>query len=149
MKKFDLVTIACVLFITVLFYMLYLANINVSDDALVRISYDNIPVYEEKFDELSDITVALSTEDRLLTVVVRNNTSGETKEFTRAISSAKNTENTIRITKDSVSMIHANCRTKQCMTMIITKSFPTPIICTNGVVVEFVYDDIYDYIHRP
>jgi len=53
----------------------------------------------------------------------------------------------VQITDKEILMIHANCQTKRCMYMKITKNIPTPIICTNGITVELIYDDVYDYIH--
>jgi len=128
--------------------VLYFINVDTSGDVYVQISYNKAVVFQEKIDKETDITVDIRSKNQILSVVVKDNNNNEIlNASTINIESNKGIENTIHITEDFILMIHANCHTKQCMYMKITKNFPSPIICTNGITVELKYDDVYDYIH--
>jgi len=147
MKKFDIITILSVLLISVVFYILYFINVDSSGQPSVQISYNKEIIYEKKIDEVKNVKIEIKSFNNLLNLTVKDD-NGEVVEFMETeVKSNKNIENTIYISDGSIVMIHANCHTKRCMSMKITNAFPTPIICTNGIIVELVFEDVYDYVH--
>jgi len=117
-----------------------------SDELTVRISYYNLVLYEEDLNEGIDIEVEITSEKRELTIRIKDNNANNEKISTKTISSVIKIENTIKITNDLITMIHANCPAKKCMYMKITKPYHT-IFCTNGILVEIISNNIFDYIH--
>lgn len=147
MKKFDIVTILSVFFIALLFYTLYFINIDKSGDLYAQFSYNKKVIYAVKIEDNINITIDIASNDQILTITKKDGTGKVLETKTVETDNKKRIENSVQITDKEILMIHANCQTKRCMYMKITKNIPTPIICTNGITVELIYDDVYDYIH--
>ena len=147
MKKFDIVAILAVFLIALLFYVLYFINRGDVGDVYAQISYNKEVILAVKIEDGIDVTVAMTVEDQVCRLIVTDGDGNVLEEKTFSVETDKKIENTVHITAKEIQMIHANCHTKQCMYMKITRGFPSPIICTNGITVELIYDDVYDYIH--
>ncbi|MDI9507777.1 MAG: hypothetical protein QM208_05080, partial [Bacillota bacterium] len=118
-----------------------------SGDLYAQISYNKEVILAVKIEDNINITIDIASNDQILTITAKDGTGKVLETKTVETDNKKRIENRVQITDKEILMIHANCQTKRCMYMKITKNIPTPIICTNGIIVELIYDDVYDYIH--
>ncbi len=136
MKKVDILIILIVFAFSIILYTFYFSNLSLSDDLLVEITYRNTVVYSTELKEDTDILVEITSADQILSVKVGDAVT----HF--PIASEAEILNTVHITSDLIEMDEANCKNKYCLLMKLKRSYPQPIVCTNGIMVRLVTNEI-------
>ncbi|MGD9605822.1 MAG: hypothetical protein AB7V00_06745 [Bacilli bacterium] len=136
MKKFDIIVISIVFLFSIFLYFMYFSSLGRTDDLTVEVYYRNFIVYSTDITDDIDVVVEITSKDNILTVKVGDVVT------TYPISSDDEIINIVHITKPLVEMTHANCKNKYCLHMKLRPTYPSPIVCTNGVMVRYVTKEI-------
>lgn len=136
MKKVDILIILIVFAFSIILYTFYFSNLSLSEDLLVEITYRNTVVYSAELKEDTDIIVEITSNDQVLSVKVGDVITNF------PIASEAEIINTVHITNDLIEMDFANCKNKYCLLMKLKRSYPQPIVCTNGIMVRLVTNEI-------
>lgn len=150
MKKFDIVIIIAVLVIGVVLFSVYYKKFNVdTDDAMVAIKYQNMTIAELEYDESLNFQYTIYGEDNNRLIVVIEQDGEEIDRKTYPINLSKNIRNRVILTYEKIYMdleLHdhdhdldwPNCPDKNCTRIYMDSSRTLPIVCINGIYVEFV-----------
>lgn len=150
MKKFDIVIIIGVLVIGVFLFSFYYKKFNVNtDDAKVTIKYQNMTIAEIDYDKSLNYQYTIYGEDYNKLIVVIEQDGEEIDRVTYNVNLSKNIRNRIILTYEKIymdiephdhdrSLDWPNCPDKNCTRMYMDASRTLPIVCINGIYVEFV-----------
>lgn len=150
MKRFDIAIIIVVLLIGVFLFSFYYKKFNVdTNDAIVAIKYQNMTIAELEYNESLNYQYTIYGEDnnRLIVVVEQDGEEIDRKIF--SINLSKNIRNRIILTYEKIYMDiephdhdrnldWPNCPDKNCTRIYMNSSRTLPIVCINGIYVEFV-----------
>ena len=150
MKKIDVVIIAIVLIIGVSLFSFYYDRFNIStEDAIVVIKYQNITLAELDYDESLNYTYSIYAEDlEHLTVLIEQD-GVEIEREIFDVNLNRNIRNKVILSYEKIYMPYEphphdkeldwpNCPDKNCTFTYMDKTHVLPIVCINGVSVEFV-----------
>lgn len=135
MKKFDLIIISIVLLISIGFYAVFFDVFRLDEDVVVEITYENLIIYQVNYHEDMNVTVEITSKNKVLTV----SDGSKTSHFN--IRTNVEIVNTVLITGKEIHMTVANCENKYCLQMHLSKNYPLPIVCTNGVMIKLKTDE--------
>jgi hypothetical protein len=136
MKKFDIFVISIVFLFSVFLYIVYFSSIGRTDELKVEVYYRNMVVYSTDITDDLDVLVEITAKDNVLTVKINDTIK------TYDIASEDEITNVIHITKPLIEMEQASCKNKYCLHMKLRPNYPSPIVCTNGVMVRYVTKEI-------
>jgi len=129
-KIADIVIVISVILVIIMVFLFgYLKNMKTDYNGVV-ITYKN-EVLEEVYFDSKTYEYKIEVKDNVLYLFK------DSKEIKKI--NVNNTDdfiNVIKIEGNSVKMIEASCKNKDCMDMYITESHKLPIICTNGISVS-------------
>lgn len=141
MKKTDFLVIALVLLLSISFYVIYFSNnYTTSDDyeSEVIVYYKSSEVYRVTLKKNTNIRLRLTTKNKQFILEEDVNGDGiyDTQHDPKATTDSTEILNVIHIEYGNIHMEEANCKNKLCMNMRITSGMPTPIFCTNDVLIK-------------
>ena len=154
MKKLDIVVFTFVLVIGGLIFGLYFRQININvHNAALEISFKNIVLDSVQLTEDTHIVYYLDEIDehsfKFTKDVYIDDQIYRTEETHNANLGSLKTLNPnhilhhkIVVTWDDIRMEEASCPNKDCQRMKMSHRATLPIVCTNGVVVRFVLQEI-------
>ena len=150
MKKLDVLVIVIVLIIGVSLFAFYYDKFNVNtNNATVVIKYKNMILDELDYDESLNYTYSIYGEDLNRLIVLVEQDGVEMERRTYSVELSKNIRNKITLSYEKIymnleindhdhSLDWPNCPDKICTRIYMDASHTLPIVCINGVYVEFV-----------
>lgn len=150
MRRFDIVIIIVVLVIGVVLFSVYYKKFNVdTDDAIVAIKYQNMTIAELEYNESLNYQYTIYGEDNNRLIVIVEQDGEEIDRKTYSVNLSKNIRNRVILTYEKIYMdyeVHdhdhnldwPNCPDKNCTRIYMDSSRTLPIVCINGIYVEFV-----------
>lgn len=157
MKKLDLIIISIVLIIGITIFAIYFKQFNVNiDDAKLEITFkdillDSIEINQDThivytFEEMDDTSFLFVKE---VYVSQDSEPINRTERIIQAdmlalkkFNSDHHLHHVLLVTYDYIHMEEASCPNKNCQRMLMTNHITLPIICTNGIVVKYVANEI-------
>lgn len=152
MKKLDYVLIGLILILIGGFFIHYASQLFIdTTDAKVVVTYKNIRLdlisYEEGVDILYEIEV---TAEEPTELVLKKTMDGVTTTQVIPIAASKPIYNRLHIEYEFIHMEEASCENKVCMRTLMSSKQVIPIVCTNGIVIEFMsYERYIDEVLVP
>lgn len=139
MKKFDYLIIVLIIGICTTLFVTYFNNHSIdSNNLVVQVKYKNTVLNEIHVDDTTYVVeVSSNTALDKITVKIKDNYGNEKNSSTITISVVKPISYQLMITKDRVYVNSATCTHRYCMQMNLTPNFTTPIICTDGLTVQY------------
>lgn len=136
MKKLDIIIITIVFSFSVFLYLMYFSSLGRTDNLTVEVYYRNLVIYSVDVTDTTDDIVEITSSHYTLTVKINDTVK------TYMIGSEEEIINTVHITQSLVEMTLANCKNQYCIHMKLRPHYPSPIVCTNGVMVRYVTKEI-------
>lgn len=150
MKRFDIIIIIFVLTIGVGLFAYYYDRFNVDlDNSLVAIKYQNMTIDEIEYNEELNYTYTIYGVNRNKLIVVIEQEGVLIEEKSYDINLSKDIRNRISLSFDKIEMDYEphdhdhkldwpNCPNKSCTKIYMDSSHILPIVCVNGISVEFI-----------
>lgn len=145
MKKLDYLLIVFITVIIVFFAIQYFNKLFIdTSDAKVIITYKNLRLdlidYEEALDIIYEIEIKEDKPEEL--ILIKNNKGViTTKSF--VIAKGEPIYNRIHVIYQNIHVEEASCPNKVCMRSKMSSREVLPILCTNGVIIEFMSNQEY------
>ena len=150
MKKFDVIIIIGVLVIGIFLFTFYYNKYNVdTSNAKVAIKYQNMTIDELNYDESLNYQYTIYGEYRSKLIVVIEQDGEEIERRSYSVDLSKDIRNRVILTYDKIYMDidldehdhdldWPNCPDKNCTRLYMNSSRTLPIVCINGVYIEFI-----------
>ena len=152
MKKLDYLLIVIIVLIIGFFTVQYFNKFFIdTSDAKVIITYKNLRLdlvdYEESLDIIYEIEIKEEKPEEL--ILIKNNQGIVTRK-TFVIPKDEKIYNRLHLIYQNIHVEEASCLNKVCMRTKMSSKETLPIVCTNGVVIEFMsYQEYIDEVLVP
>lgn len=140
MKRYDSIIIASIFVIIIISFFIFnktnidnnIIQIIVNNEVIDEININNQYEYiiESNNDTINIYKTDLNNKKIISIKKVQNKSN-------------KNIYNHIVINNRKINMTESNCKGKDCMHMEINENKQFPIICTNGIIIKYVYNRTY------
>ncbi|MFA6627255.1 MAG: hypothetical protein WCQ80_00295 [Bacilli bacterium] len=145
MKKLDYVLIILIFIIIGGFFIHYASRLFLdTTDAKVIVTYKNIQLDLVDYEDGLDVIYEVEVKSEEPTILIVKKTIGEiTTIQTIVIAESTPIYNRIHVEYEHIYMEDANCDNKVCMRTYMSSTHVIPIVCTNGLIIEFMSKQQY------